>query len=685
MTTAATQHSAWTGAGYWRRGSVVASVSLTLGFVDALMAMMLAPSGFESFVSFLYSLSLLSALAAVCMVALLTLSRVVFRRAWRDREGALVLAVACFAVFSYVAIFAAGLNDLLGGAGEARGWAGRAVLLLAVSALAGLGIYHALASAASGTARSVQRVILLFAPLALGTATVLLVLRHTAFSDKGWSAPMLIAVAATLTLGSAAVILCCRGARSEGSALMLLLALVLAGPVAGLGRGERLPAPRPDASRLDRAVARIILITVDALRRDALGAFNSQSGLTPRLDEFAKDCILFENAFTPSPWTVPSFVSMLTGTFASEHGVNEYTAPLPDGSRSIAEYLRDAGYATAAVGHQPQLLRMGKGFDHFDFWPRRLPFNGHTTGGKLLWRLFLHAMSTPELTDRAIAWTNSHAAQEFFLWIHYLDPHGPWTPPERLLTDDPMRDSMGTAFLETTSAVRAGRAVRSLEERRWVRALYDAEVRYVDENIGRFMDALRQADLYDDSLIIVTNDHGEEFWDHDGFAHGHTLYNELVTAPLLVKLPGASKAGSASQVVTTCALLPTVLDLCGIAYSPDAFSAPSFAPLLTGSGPYEERPVRIGATEYFAPREAVVFDNLKLILQKKDGLTWLFDLSSDPTESESVAELRPEAVQKGRELLNESTEPLAPPTNQQPPPEPKDDFIQDQLQAIGYL
>ena len=131
--------------------------------------------------------------------------------------------------------------------------------------------------------------------------------------------------------------------------------------------------------------------------------------------------------------------------------------------------------------------------------------------------------------------------------MHYYDPHQPLEPPLEYMGNAKAPAGMGRRFKDKIN-VRAGMLKLSAEQREWVRKLYDDEVRYVDENVGRLLGHLRETGQYDDALIIVASDHGEEFWEHDGFEHGHTLYNEVLRVPLMIKLPGGSEQVSASTL-----------------------------------------------------------------------------------------------------------------------------------------
>jgi arylsulfatase A-like enzyme len=187
-----------------------------------------------------------------------------------------------------------------------------------------------------------------------------------------------------------------------------------------------------------------------------------------------------------------------------------------------------------------------------------------------------------------------------------------------------------------------------------VRSLYDAETRYVDADIARIVAALKARALYDDTLIVFTADHGEEFWEHGSLGHGHTMYRELLEVPLIVKLPASHRrSGTPSVVATpvsTVSVTPTVLDVTGVPYSPRDMSAASLAPAFEGAA-LAPGPIVSTAQMLFDRRETVLFDQYRYIVSTLDGRVELFDHAADPGEQRSIAESSPELVAKGAALL----------------------------------
>ena len=322
--------------------------------------------------------------------------------------------------------------------------------------------------------------------------------------------------------------------RSPMPPLAVLTVLLLVLPL--VSGGDQDASRRPPADGPER----ILLLTVDTLRADILTPFVQAEGAidpieAPALEDLASDSVVFRSARSAAPWTKPATASMLTGVSPWVHGTGPLETPLPERLRTLAEELRDAGYGTAGIGRNTFLrsaFNFDQGFDTFHFFPRG---NGGILGAPLLRRLaprrFAIEPTTEELTNFAVHWLEGHQDQAFFLWLHYFDPHGPFEPPQDLLpSGDPGR--IGTTFDET-AAIRNGELAPSLAEREWNASLYLAEMRHVDQQIGRVIDTLKRLDLYEGTLILFASDHGEEFWEHGSFEHGHTLYDEVAssTAP----------------------------------------------------------------------------------------------------------------------------------------------------------
>lgn len=433
-------------------------------------------------------------------------------------------------------------------------------------------------------------------------------------------------------------------------ALALLLAVAPVG--VRLFDGSRPPSPAP-AARI-RAIHKILFLSIDTLRADAVSALNSTAPRTPSLDSLASDSVVFTRAYSPAPWTLPSFVSMMTGVAPGVHGVKSPAHRMPDTLPTLAEQLRESGYVTAAIGHNPWLRPehgISRGFGSYDMCPR--DEYGGSFGSRLLARLFPDrlkpTLTTPEITRFAADWLREHARDDFFLWLHYFKPHGPYEPPAAHRPQESPPPGMSYRFGEAP-AIRMGSLVITPPQRSWVRKLYEGEVRFVDENVGRITAELKRLGIYDETLIVLVSDHGEEFWEHGSFEHGHTLYEELIRIPLFIKLPGQGPTIRENRRVSSGSIYATVLDLCGVKNDPRWHSYRSLAPLLR-DGFLGDSQILSDSPLYYEDREAWIQGSTKCIHFRVTDRVEIFDLERDPNEQRDLSMTSPARVREALEHL----------------------------------
>ncbi len=415
-------------------------------------------------------------------------------------------------------------------------------------------------------------------------------------------------------------------------------------------------APTPPGELAPRHV---FLIVVDTLRSDMLSCYGSDEVSTPHIDSLAADGVLFTHAMSPAPWTLPAMASIMTGVSPLVHRATGMYDRIPDELKTMAEYLGDSGYHTGAIGNNALLgapVGIHQGFDDFFWYP--VPIFRKSLGGLLLTqcstKYFGDEVSTERLANLALDWIDNHAKQPFFLWWHVFDPHLPYTPPKRYLpsgeTPDP---EVGLSVdLDLMQDIRKGILVPDDNRQRWIRRLYESEVRYVDEQVGRLVARIKELGIYDEALIILTSDHGEEFWEHGGFEHGHTLYNEQLHVPLIVKLPRGSPAERCETLVCTQNILPTVLDLCNVAHDPESLSGSSLRPHWQDNRPsLANEPIYATGMLYYQEREALFFNSLKYIHALQDEQDELYDMNTDPGEKHSLIPGNPEGLSEARAIL----------------------------------
>jgi arylsulfatase A-like enzyme len=332
----------------------------------------------------------------------------------------------------------------------------------------------------------------------------------------------------------------------------------------------------------------VLLITIDTLRADHLGSYGYDFDTSPNLDRLARNSVRFADAVSASSWTLPGHASILTGLFPSQHGVERDINALPASADTLAERLKRAGYETfAATSHVYLTGRWGfhQGFDEYDqraaVGSPQKPVATKIVNSALQW-----------LEQRGFI--DGEPAKPFFAWLHIFDPHWDYAAPPPFSTQfDP--DYTGTMRGDYASLRPFIKAVVGYDQPppmperdlRHVNALYDGEIAYVDDELGRLFDALRRHDLFEDTLIVVTSDHGEEMMEH-GSLEGHqwTLYEEVIRVPLIMHPPASGcmhgvSFGSARVIersVSNVGVAATILDCTG----EDSTGLPSLTALLRG-------------------------------------------------------------------------------------------------------
>jgi len=319
----------------------------------------------------------------------------------------------------------------------------------------------------------------------------------------------------------------------------------------------------PLAAARDPADGRpnIVFITIDALRADHLGCYGSDRDLTPSLDSFAQEATRYDAAYVSSPWTLTSFASIFTQSTPAECGMKAlgaelhdwYTdsATLPEGIPLLPEQLRDAGYTTAAELTNYFLAAnrgWDRGFDHFrnEADPELQNFRTRAE----------------TVTRNALSWLRLNRREPFFLWVHYIDPHTPYDSPDTPAElKERYRQAWPTQRQFWYDRARGFPESSKARYREYCRALYAEEVRYADRWTGKFLEGSREAADFDNCLVVISSDHGEELFDHEEFEHGHTLCEEVLRVPLLIKWPAGEQADRlVSQNVGVIGLARTLLD-----------------------------------------------------------------------------------------------------------------------------
>jgi len=313
----------------------------------------------------------------------------------------------------------------------------------------------------------------------------------------------------------------------------------------------------------------IILIVIDTLRADHLSCYGYREIDTPAIDRLAADGTRFARAFAQASWTRPSIASILTSLYPSSHQAVHKADALPEGVTTVAEALARAGYYTAGFANNVNIapvFNFDQGFDEYHFLEPAFFFGATRSASELaiynqlrmVRERFLSQAKYVEhyyqpaevVTDRVLEWLASAQERPFFLVIHYMDPHDPYFV-------HPF-DGEGYARVADPNPPK--------ERAELYRRLYDGEIVYLDRHLGRLFDGLRDQGLYEGSIIALTADHGEEFFEHGGWWHGQTLFEEQIHIPLIVKGAGGAGAGSVNTaLVTSLDVAPTLIALAGVA------------------------------------------------------------------------------------------------------------------------
>ncbi len=465
--------------------------------------------------------------------------------------------------------------------------------------------------------------------------------------------------------------------------ILVVLVCVFAGGPAWLSDSTAAKNPKAQKRvRSGEAPVNVLLIVVDTQRADFTTPYGAENPTTPFLESFARQSVLFKNAFSTAPWTVPSMFSMVTGLYPSEHGMVEKgnakkRSPnvLPEDAVTLAEHLEENGYTTFGINTNRSLnskFGFSQGFNHFvgkGF--AYLPFPNKALESLL-----------PKIQK----------ADKYFVWLHYFDPHQPYRThfpwfgrwnksksedytdfiwnlslrkyraehalePEARVDSKQIEDVYlqsrrigGASFLNRLyKMLRRWPEHLNEDEQKFIEAAYMSSIRKTDEAMK---DAVSSLGIDDNTLVIVTADHGEEIFDHGDLGHhADSLYQELIHVPLLIRLPWGRHAGTViEEPVSTVDLLPTLLDLLNIEV-PKGLSGVSLKPLIEGK--------KIGQRSLFA--EGILEDSSsyciveypwKYIYYSENATGELFNLLDDSPEKNNLEQKRPEiaAAMRGRLL-----------------------------------
>jgi arylsulfatase A-like enzyme len=411
----------------------------------------------------------------------------------------------------------------------------------------------------------------------------------------------------------------------------------------------------------------IVLVMIDTLRADHLQHHGYEREVSPNISRWAEQGTWFSSAVAASPWTGPSVASMVTGYYPDELGIRDLDDPLPRAATTLAETLAAQGYATGAVisnGYIAAWFGHDQGYGHF--------FQEEYTGDD---DNFTPVSTADRITNHALDWMRT-APRPFFLYVHYTDPHDPYLPPEawskRFVADPEVLDE------ELLLKGNFARLPLSRNQLVAVHAMYEASIAFTDYEVGRLLDSVTPQ-----VLVVIVGDHGEEFLEHGGFRHGHTVYEELLHVPLIFAGAGVEAGREVRQVVSHVDIAPTILELSGCA-PPAGASGRSLRPLLEGSRDAIEPYVVFGVREFRGSKlVAARSENWKLVFQEEPERLALFDLAADPRERHDVSGSEPRVVERLKAEILNRRERVA------PAPDLDDEELEkkrlQELRSLGYI
>jgi arylsulfatase A-like enzyme len=418
----------------------------------------------------------------------------------------------------------------------------------------------------------------------------------------------------------------------------------------------------------------VIILDIDTLRADHLGCYGYDRETSPNIDALGAESYRFEWALAQAPNTPPSQTSILTSLYPSTHGMFGQDDRVPQEVTTLAEAVAQAGYATAAFvdgGWMSPHFGIDQGFQVYDSKAER---------------------GLAKIGPKAIKWLRRNAHRNFLLLIHTYDVHSSYDPPAEYRPlfldglDPPTPGFEPTA--ETLKAVhrraRSGKLntlpTRDIE---YAKALYDAEIRYVDDWIGRFMDVLHELEIKDSAVIVFLSDHGEEFQEHGWVLHSQ-LYTTVTRIPLLIRPPGGIEGQTISEVVESIDIMPTILDMVEVPYPNTPMHGRSLTGLMGGQGREDQRAFgefpKMGGRRYHADGE------YHIVRRNDSGTVELFDYRNDPLELNDLSARLPATVEdmiRGLEAWTSALDAVEQgmgPTGGDLDPE-----VEEQLRALGYL
>ena len=395
------------------------------------------------------------------------------------------------------------------------------------------------------------------------------------------------------------------------------------------GCSERAAPTAPTSQPASSQIKNVVLVLVDTLRADHMGCYGYLRDTSPNIDRLARESVLFEHAYSVSPWTRTSIVTLFTSLNPASHACQDKEDSVADELVTMAEIFKDNGFRTGGFSTNISIsakFNATQGFDDFLYFERPVWSAAHPE------RRDPGYVPIEGMMPAVFAWLDRQGDQPFFLYFHSTDPHYKYDPP----------------------------AEYALWGQETPYDLYDGEIRYTDRYVGELIEHLRRSGKLDETVLVFVADHGEEWGDHLRMGHGHSLYNELLEVPLIVRHPSLT-IGRRSEVVRLTDVLPTLVELCSLKTPEIGFQGRSLVPLLSGlPDPSPDDQFVLGEVMYPSKIEGLSYqaDGWKLIWTMQDSTgkrdKWeLYYAGHDGREKTNLLRANPELADKLRTALKE--------------------------------
>ncbi|MBN1804339.1 MAG: sulfatase [Sedimentisphaerales bacterium] len=383
----------------------------------------------------------------------------------------------------------------------------------------------------------------------------------------------------------------------------------------------------------------VVLLTIDTLRKDALGCYGSGKALTPNIDNISKSSIIFNNHISAGSYTQASFPGILSSSYFLEFGSPK---KLSEKRTLISEAVKTGGFTTAAFHSNPYLsgyFGWNRGWDEFydsmkDDVNELVPY-----------------IKGDAINQKAADWLKGYTADDqckpFFMWLHYMDIHEPYIPPQKYIDKvGGCGDLKPEQMLDMFKNILLPRNASDSNQVELLKKLYHAHICEVDEYVGQLFNMLKDLDLLENTIVILTTDHGDEFGEHGSLSHDGKFYSELINVPLLIYDSSFGQGQKVDTIVSGVDIAPTVCHLLGTS-CPENWHGQSLLPLdgYVSKGVFGEAVGKLKHRIIETDRPAHFYQqgNLRISHRSEDNSWQLYDLQADPAEKNNIVNSHPEA------------------------------------------